>query len=589
MTMTKKAMLATAGLIALFGVVVVLRIAAYAPVSGTAPSVGSNALGYPWRGAVHVHSSISDGAAGIEEIMAAAAEAAVDFLILSDHNPLGPQERPRSGWYGDVLLIVAEEITTEHGHLRALQIPPHRYRFGPTARQALADIDDEGGWALVAHPDHSRQAWAGGWGGTQGLEVVSLSSAWSRSTTLTHVATVASAAVNRHYAATRLLREGWPALSLWDSLTELSARPVIVSRPRVAVGAADAHGPFLGLVPSYATTLGALNTLVWIDEPAGGPTLPRAESIESKLLAALRAGYAAVETTALGDGRSFVFTARSPSTVARPGELVGWEDGPWTLHVGFESVADTEIVVLRNGRRIAQVVAASINTELDQPGTYRVEIYRGAAMDEGERALPWIVSNPIYVWPAAARIAARLFRAPPLPVPSPARDLLARAGFVANDRGVAFNMVESRGTEVSWSFSLYADSDPEAFAAMVWRPGEAMDWSVEDGLIVELRAEHPMRVDLELQTLAADGSLKSLWVYSVKAGPDTEAVAIPWGSFRPFGPEGLGSGVAAETGRPAAVDMRRVERVALLVTPLLLAQGSSATLSLRSLALYGSR
>ena len=581
-------MLATAVLMTLFGVVVVLRIAAYAPVSGTESSIGTAALGYPWRGAVHVHSRISDGAAGIEEIMAAAAEAGVDFLLLSDHNPLGPQERPRSGWYGDVLLIVAEEITTERGHLLALQVPSHRYRFGPTVRQALADIDDEGGWALVAHPDHSRQAWVGGWGGTQGLEVVSLSSAWSRTTALLGAATIASAVVNRDYAATRLLRGGWPALSLWDSLTELSTRPVIVSRPRVAVGAADAHGPLLGPLPSYTTTLGVLSTLVWIDEPAGGPIRSRAESVESKLLAALHAGYAAVEITAFGDGRSFVFTARSPSTVAKPGELVGWEDGPWTMNVGFESVADTEIVVLRNGRRIAQVAATSIDIELDEPGTYRVEVYRGAAMDDGESALPWIVSNPIYVWPAEARTAARLFRAPLPPVPPPARNLLARAGFVANDRGVAFNIVEPRGTEVSWSFSLYADSDPEAFAAMVWRPGEAMDWSVEDGLIVEIRAEHPMRADLELQTLAADGSVES-WVYSVKAGPDKEAVAIPWSGFRRSGPEGLSSGVMAEAGHPSAADMRRVESVAFLVTPLLLAQGSSATLSLRALALYGSR
>ncbi len=162
--MKKKAILTIAGLIVLFGAVAALRIASYAPVPGAAPAAAPNGLGYPWRGAIHVHSSISDGAAGIDEIMAAAAEAGVDFLILSDHNPLGPQMRPRPGWYGEVLLIVAEEITTDRGHLLALQIPRHRYRFGPTGRQALADIDDEGGWALVAHPDHSRQAWVGGWG-----------------------------------------------------------------------------------------------------------------------------------------------------------------------------------------------------------------------------------------------------------------------------------------------------------------------------------------------------------------------------------------------------------------------------------------
>jgi len=588
MTMKKKVIFGIAALIVLSGAVAALRIVSYAPVSAAAIGAGTEAHGFPWRGAIHVHSSISDGAAGIDEIMAAAGEAGVDFLVLTDHNPLGPRERPRPGWYGDVLLIVAEEITTDQGHLLALQIPPHRYRFGPTARQALADINDEGGWALVAHPHHSRQAWAGGWGGTQGLEVVNLSSAWSRSTALSRAATVVSAIINRDYAATRLLSGGWPTVSLWDSLTELSGRRLSVSRPRVVVGAADAHGPLLGPLPSYAYTLGVLSTLVWIDEPAGRPTRPAAERVESKLLAALRGGHAAIETTALGDGRSFVFTARSPNTLAKPGELVGWEDGPWTLQVEFESTGDTEIVVLRDGHRIAQAAATSIAIDVDEPGTYRVEVYRGAATDEEESALPWIVSNPIYLWPAEARTAARLFRVPPLPVPPSAHDLLAGAAFEANDRGVPYNMVESRGTEVSWSFALNAASDPEAFAAMIWRADEAMDWSKEDGLIVEIQAGHAMRAALELQTIAADSSLKS-WVYSVKAGPDTEAVAIPWSRFRPSGPEGLIAGAVADAERPSATDMRRVENVILLVTPLLLAQGSSATLKLRALALYGSQ
>ncbi len=383
------------------------------------------------------------------------------------------------------------------------------------------------------------------------------------------------------------MRGAWPTLSLWDSLTELSIRPVIVSRPRVVVGAADAHGPLLGPLPSYAYTLGVLSTLVWIDEPAGRVTRSAAEGVESKLLAALRAGHAAVETTAVGDGRSFVFTARSPSTVARLGELVGWEDGPWTLQVGFESVADTEIVVLRNGRRVAQAAATTINIAVDEPGTYRVEVYRGAATDEGESAFPWIVSNPIYVWPAEARTATRLFRVPPLPVPPSARDLLASAAFEANDREVAFNVVETRGTEVSWSFALNANSEPEAFAAMVWRAEEAMDWSDEDGLIVEIQAEHTMRASLQLQTIAADGSSET-WAYSVKAGTDTQAVAIPWSRFRLSSFEDLSSDAAAETRHPSAADMGRVEGVFLMVTPLLLAPGSSATLSLRALALYGS-
>ena len=583
MTKTKKAVLSISGLVVLLAAVFTIRIASYTPAPGASRTAPDDALGNPWRGAVHVHSTFSDGAAVVDEIMAAAAAAGIDFVILSDHNPLGPQQRPRPGWYGDVLLIVGEEISTYEGHLLALQVMPHRYRFGPSARQALADIADEGGWALVAHADHSRQAWSGGWGGTQGLEVANLSSAWSRSTVLSAAAVVGSAFIDRDYAAAKLLSSGWPTLSLWDALTELSARPVLVRRPRVAVGAADAHGPLLGPLPSYDDTIGVLNTVVWIDEPADGAPRLAAESVESKLLAALRAGRAVVETTALGDGRSFTFSARSPSGSVAMGDFAASEDGPWALHAGLPSAVDVELVVLRDGRPVAQAEATSINMDVAEPGTYRVEVYRQGAPGDG--AVPWIVSNPIYFWPAEARLGSRLFRAPPLPPPPPGRDLLPEAEFQANQRGVPFNTVATGDSDASWSFALAADSAPDAFAAMVWPADEVMNWSGDEGLIVGIAAAHPMRTSIELQTIAADGTPRT-WAYSLKAGPETPDVAIPWGRFQPPWSNDLSAGGADEGGYASAREMERVEGVFLVVTPMILAPGSSVTLRLRRLALY---
>ena len=120
------------------------------------------------------------------------------------------------------MLIVAEEISTEQGHLLALQVGPHRYRFGPAARQAIADIHDEGGWALVAHGDHARLAWRGGWGGTDGLEVINLAAAWSQHTVLSGAVAVGASFIDTDHAAVKLLRRPWLMLRLWDSLVELS-------------------------------------------------------------------------------------------------------------------------------------------------------------------------------------------------------------------------------------------------------------------------------------------------------------------------------------------------------------------------------
>ncbi len=153
MTRTKKTLLAVLGLAFCAVLSASWRVAAYRPLARamarqTDGAGAQSSLGYPWRGAIHVHTTFSDGAAGVEEVAAAAVEAGIDFLVVTDHNPMRPEQRPDDGWYGSVFVIFAEEISTDQGHLLAFGVPPHTFRFGPTARQALADIRDAGGWAL---------------------------------------------------------------------------------------------------------------------------------------------------------------------------------------------------------------------------------------------------------------------------------------------------------------------------------------------------------------------------------------------------------------------------------------------------------
>jgi hypothetical protein len=573
------------------------RIAAYRPVAapdsgggrGDGGAGGAPGWENPWRGAIHVHTTFSDGAGGVGEVAAAAAEAGLDFVVLTDHNLIG--DRPRSAWHGDVLMIVGEEVSTEEGHLLALQVPAHRYQFGPTARQALDDIHTEGGWALVAHPDHAREAWTGGWGGTVGLEVVNLASSWSRLSTLGGAVALGSSLVDGDYAALRLLADDWPALGLWETLTSLPARPLTVSRPRLAIGAADAHGPiafpFPG--PGYADTLGAVTTLVWLDRPAAGAGSGDAAEVEAELLAALRAGRAAIETAAAGDASGFDFTAATPGgETARVGDLAPWEAGPWTLRVSFRSPGSSRIVLRRNAETLAESTSGELERRADAPGTYRVEVYRSDLRGAlaGPRPTPWLVSNPIYLWPAAARAGARVRRAPPLPAPPLAQDLLATARFEANQAGVVANDVGAEaGGGVTWRLALASESTRDAFAAMAWRPEAPLDWSRFDGLVVQLDAGATLRVSLEVRTRAADGSLES-WIHSLKAGPDSPATAVPWLWFRPPW-SGVGGHDAERDARwPEAEELRNVQGVFLSVTPAILAPGSEAVVRLRTLGLY---
>lgn len=585
MTRTRKRLAAILAVSAVVASFVAFRIASYTPAAGSPGQPGE--LEFPWRGAMHVHSLASDGAGDIDEIVSAAAKAGVDFLVLSDHNPFA-SNRPAATWHGAVLLIVAEEISTEQGHLLAFQVGPHRYRFGPAARQAIADIDDEGGWALVAHGDHAWQAWRGGWGGTEGLEVINLAAAWSRQTAFSGAVMVGTSFIDSDHAALKLLRHPWLMLRLWDSLIALSPEPVMVPRRRVAIGAADAHGPVVGQFPGYAETLAVVSTLVWLDQSprqarAAGTAAP---VIEEKLMEALRGGRAAVETTTLGDARNFRFIAESSSGIARMGEFAAWERGPWRLRVDFNSSVETEIILLRDGEQIAQGTASVLEDDAETRGTYRVEVYRTDVADREAGGPPWLVSNPIYLWPAEARSGALVRWVPPLPPPPMSRNLLAEGDLEANDRGVSRNAVEPGDEMTTWRFALEPDSIVDAFAAMAWRPQEPMDWSGAAGMVVDLRAAAPLRVNLEVRAYAADGTLES-WVFSLKAGPRTEATAIPWARFRtPWG-EDLSDVANADPRRPTGLDLRRVHGVFLVVTPSLLQEGSAVEIELWALGLYG--
>jgi hypothetical protein len=256
------------------------------------------------------------------------------------------------------------------------------------------------------------------------------------------------------------------------------------------------------------------------------------------------------------------------------------------MRVDLNASVETEIILLRDGEQIAQATGSALEGDAEAPGTYRAEVYRIDVADREAGGPPWLVSNPIYLWPAEARTGALVHRVPPLPAPPMSRNLLAEADFLANDSGVSRNAVESGVEMATWSFALEADSVVGAFAAMAWRPQEPMDWSDAEGMVVELRAAAPLRVNLEIRAYAADGTSET-WVSSLKAGPRKAATAVPWDHFRTPWPEDLSDAANDDPRRPNGLDLRRVHDVFLVVTPSLLQEGSAVEVELRTLGLYG--
>jgi len=111
-------------------------------------------LGLPWsRADLHIHTTHSDGAASVPELLAhVAATADLRLIAITDHDSItGARQAAQIARSFGVEVIVGEEVSTAEGHLLALFIdtflPP-----GRPAAETIAAIHAQGGLAIAPHP-----------------------------------------------------------------------------------------------------------------------------------------------------------------------------------------------------------------------------------------------------------------------------------------------------------------------------------------------------------------------------------------------------------------------------------------------------
>ncbi len=255
-------------------------------------------------GAFHVHSTRSDGSRDRDAIAAAAARAGLQFVVMTDHGDATRQLAP--AYISGVLCIDAVEISTNGGHLMALDMPAAPYPLGGEAAAVVEDVLRLGGMPVVTHPDSSKPelAWKD-WGPpVAGLEWLNLDSEWRDES----FASVARVAVDYYVrpapALASLLERPTSTLSRWD---EVAAR-----RKMVGLAGHDVHGGLLprreegteasfpwfaaGVFSTYEASFSTFAVRVVLDGPLTGDAARDAR----RLLDATRRGhlYTAIDAIA---------------------------------------------------------------------------------------------------------------------------------------------------------------------------------------------------------------------------------------------------------------------------------------------------
>jgi hypothetical protein len=102
---------------------------------------------------IHLHSTYSDGTGTVKQIARAGRRARADVVLLTDHDTLAAKRNGEEGWYGDVLLLVGEEVSPRRrNHYLAFGIDEEIDHSELDAAGICRAVRAAGGFGFAAHP-----------------------------------------------------------------------------------------------------------------------------------------------------------------------------------------------------------------------------------------------------------------------------------------------------------------------------------------------------------------------------------------------------------------------------------------------------
>jgi hypothetical protein len=495
----------------------------------------------PIRGAIHVHTRRSDGTGTVEEVAEAAKRAGLQFVIFTDHGD-GTKGSDSPVYRYGVLCIDALEVSTNGGHVVALDLPQTPFPLAGEVSDVVEDVNRMGGLSIAAHPDSRRATlgWTGWTTAFDGIEWLNGDSQWRDETWGTIARSLLTYPFRRAPTLAKLLDRPDELMSRWDALLH--------DRPVIALAAADAHarlgpgpdpyGRSLSLhLPAYEQVFRTLSISLPDVQLHGN-----ADEDTRTVMKALREGHVFSSIDALASPALFSFTASSGSNHAVMGERLQL-DGPVGFQIASNGPPGTNIKLLSDGKTVASGAPPMLEYEAPaMPAVYRVEIDVAGA--PGSPPVPWVVSNPIYVGSRPVSAAS-----PELPAVSetftvysdgPAPDW--RIEKSVRSEG-AISVVRSvEGTQLLLRYGLGGTLSESPYVAAV----VATDSNVErfDRVTFTGRSMRPMRLMLEVR---AGGDTDRRWGKSVYLDDMARTFTIAFAEMIPLG---------SVTGTPVVGELR---------------------------------
>jgi hypothetical protein len=345
-----------------------------------------------YAGCIHVHSTASDGDVAPEAIFAAAREAGLHVLVLTDHPPLPEAYAELAGWHDGLLVALAPELKAAGQHCLALGLTDgqiEELREEETVEAGLERVQRlrRGGTCVfVAHPKTVAKplfhVGPPGWhdwsvDAFDGIEIWPYMHDWICDLGL------------RNFLSHLREPDRWitgphpDVLKHWDQVGRQRHCP--------GIGALDNHarrlpfrrwGPALVEIFPHLETFRTVRTHLLADQPFSGDATADLATV-GELLAR---GRCYVSYDLLADATGFIFAGEQGEARLQMGDEVA-ADAPVQLRAQCPVGADLRLV--RNGKPIAETHGKELTQRVEEPGVYRVEVHLDGR--------PWLFSNPIYL------------------------------------------------------------------------------------------------------------------------------------------------------------------------------------------------
>ena len=357
---------------------------------------------FEYSGAIHMHSTYSDGTGTVPDIMRYANETNLDFAILTDHNTMGARDDGFEKWYNDSMLIVGYEMND-------LQNKNHYLTFGLdkvigsyeklddgelgsilTAEEYVKKINDEGGFGFTAHPDEKRnwlpdhpsypwQAWDAEF---TGIEIWNHMSEWIEGMNEKNK-------LQRFLHPLRsIIAPPESTLQKWDELN--------TKRKVVGIGGIDAHAHKQNIMGFYEVEIfpykvlfKSIRTNVLLETEIKKNNSQTFHHDKLKILNALKNGNSFIVNTYHGSGKGFRFFADYNGKSYIMGDEIIYDNPDKKIILRALIPEKAKVRLIKDGVCIDEFESMECIWDSDEKGSYRIECWKN---DKG-----WIFSNHIRV------------------------------------------------------------------------------------------------------------------------------------------------------------------------------------------------